>query len=338
MRPRSIDRMEHVFVRMYDEIVNGKTIDKDVALLLARASDANSLYTLADSVRRFFMGNRFHLCSIINARSGNCSEDCRFCAQSARHHTEIDTYTLIEEKKVVEQAQDNDHHGVQRLSLVTSGRRMEEAQLEEIRPLYGAIAKKTSLQLCASMGLLDTPELEGLRRMGVSRYHCNLEASESFFPKVCTTHSHRQKVQTLKRAETAGLSLCSGGIIGMGESMEDRIDLAFELQELGIKSIPVNILSPIKGTSLGHRPVLPLQEVLITVAMFRLINPDAVIRMAGGRQQLGREQYRCFSAGANGAIVGNYLTTVGSGIKEDLEVLAGLGFTFSAKSDGRTST
>ncbi len=328
---------DNLITDSYDDIVNGKTIDKKTALLLAATSDPDALYVLADEVRRCLMGNRFHLCSIINARSGNCSEDCRFCAQSARHHTGIETYSLIAEQKAVTQALDNDKHGVHRLSLVTSGRRMEAAQLEEMRSLYGVIARKTSLDLCASMGLLDEHGLQKLRSMGVSRYHCNLEASRSFFPEVCTSHSHHQKVQTLKHAEQAGMSLCSGGIIGMGESMEDRIDLAFELRELGVKSIPVNILTPIGGTPFAHRPILPLQEVLLTVALFRLINPDAVIRMAGGRQQLGREQYRCFSAGANGAIVGNYLTTVGSGIREDLAVLAGLGFTFAAEGDGRAS-
>ena len=322
---------------IYNDLVNGKTINKETALFLADAPDPAALCTLADEVRRFFMGNHFHLCSIINARSGNCSEDCRFCAQSARHHTGIKTYTLIEEKKAFKQALDNDYYGVHRLSLVTSGRRLEETQLEEMRPLYGVIAENTSLDLCASMGLLDEYGLQQLRTMGVSRYHCNLEASAGYFPRICTSHSHQQKVQTLRRAEKAGFSICSGGILGMGESMEDRIDLAFELRDLGVLSIPINILSPIAGTPFSGRSVLSLQEVLISVALFRLINPQAVIRMAGGRQQLGREQYRCFSAGANGAIVGNYLTTVGSGIREDLAALADLGFTFSAECDGRAS-
>ncbi|HHD56118.1 MAG TPA: biotin synthase BioB, partial [Desulfobulbaceae bacterium] len=264
-------------VSVYNDIVNGKTIDRETVLLLSGTPEPGALYALADNVRRFFMGDRFHLCSIINARSGNCSEDCRFCAQSARHHTGIETYTLIEEEKAVNQARDNDRHGVHRLSLVTSGRRVTGAQLEEIRPLYGAITKKTSLALCASMGLLDEASLRRLKTMGVSRYHCNLEASASYFPRVCTTHSHQQKVETLKMAEKVGLSICSGGIIGMGESMQDRIDLAFERRNLGVRSIPITILSPIKGTPLAVRPVLPLQEVLITVALFRLINPDAVI-------------------------------------------------------------
>ena len=322
--------MQNMLAHLYDDLVNGKAVDRETALHLAHASDTEDLCALADKVRRFFMGNRFHLCSIINGRSGNCSEDCRFCAQSARHHTGIDSYPLIAGEKAIIQALDNDRHGVHRLSLVTSGRRLEAAQLEKIRPLYTAIAEKTTLHLCASMGLLDKEGLQKLKSMGVSRYHCNLEASASYFPRVCTTHTHREKVQTLRQAEKVGLSLCSGGIIGMGESMQDRIELAFELRELGIKSIPINILTPIKGTPLGEYPVLPLEEVLVTVALFRLINPDAVIRMAGGRQQLGRDQYRCFTSGANGAIVGNYLTTVGSGIKEDLAALAGLGFTFTA--------
>jgi biotin synthase len=323
--------MHSLLAQTYDRLVNGKTIDKKAALILAESPALGGLCALADNVRKHFMGNFFHLCSIINARSGNCSEDCRFCAQSALHQTEIDTYGLIAEEKAIEQALDNHRYGVHRLSFVTGGRRLSDSQLEELQPLYIGIGQVTDFKFCASMGLLDEHQLERLTKMGVSRYHCNLETNRIFFPAICTTHSYDEKVRTLTRAEKAGLSLCSGGIIGMGESMEDRIDLAFELRELGIKSIPINILSPIPGTPLGDRPAFPLQEVLITVALFRLINPDAVIRMAGGRQQLGRDQYRCFTAGANGAIVGNYLTTVGSGVEDDLRTFTDLGFVFSDK-------
>ncbi|HHD64381.1 MAG TPA: biotin synthase BioB [Desulfobulbaceae bacterium] len=323
--------MHNLLAQTYDRLHGGKCLSRADALQLSRIPDPGAFFALADTIRRDFMGNRFHLCSIINARSGNCSEDCRFCAQSRRHTTEVAAYEVIAKEQALKQAKNSDQHGVRRLSLVTSGRRLTDAQLEEMRPLYAAIAGETSLALCASMGLLDGDGLQRLKKMGVSRYHCNLETSASFFPRVCTTHSHRQKAQTLKQAERVGLSLCSGGIIGMGESMEDRIDLAFELRELGVKSIPINILTPIAGTPLADQSALPLQEVLMTVALFRLINPDAVIRMAGGRQQLGRDQYRCFTAGANGAIVGNFLTTVGSGIKDDLHAFTDLGFVVSGE-------
>ena len=167
-----------------------------------------------------------------------------------------------------------------------------------------------------------------LKEAGVVRYHCNLEASRGYFPQVCTTHTWAEKVETLGLARAAGMTLCSGGIIGMGEQMTDRIDMAFELRELEVTSIPINILTPIPGTPLAELAPLSVDEVLTTVALFRFINPEAVIRMAGGRQQLGDDQYRCFAAGANGAIVGNYLTTTGAGIKEDLERVSAMGFTF----------
>jgi len=308
-------------------ILKGGRIDRQTALQLLDA-DKGDLYRAADAIRRHFLGEHFDLCSIINAKSGNCTENCRFCAQSARHHTGIDTYTLIAEDEALVQAKDNDDHGVHRLSLVTSGRSLSPATVAELTDLYQKMAATTSLLFCASAGLLDQEIAAGLYSAGVRRYHCNLEASRGFFPKVCTTHTWEEKVETLELARRTGMSLCSGGIIGMGESMEDRIDLAFELRELAVRSIPINILTPIAGTPLAELTPLTADEVLTTVALFRLINPEAVIRMAGGRQQLGEAQYQCFAAGANGAIVGNYLTTTGSGIAEDLEHLAALGFTF----------
>ena len=308
-------------------ILDGNQIDRQTALELLDA-DRDELYRAADAIRRHFLGDHFDLCSIINAKSGNCTENCRFCAQSARHHTGIDTYTLIATEEALAQAKDNDDHGVHRLSLVTSGRSLSPATVAELTELYQKMAATTSLLFCASAGLLDQEIADGLFAAGVRRYHCNLEASRGFFPQVCTTHTWEEKVATLHLARQSGMSLCSGGIIGMGESMPDRIDMALELRELAVKSIPINILTPIAGTPLADLQPLAVDEVLTTVALFRFINPEAVIRMAGGRQQLGEEQYRCFAAGANGAIVGNYLTTTGSSVADDLRQFAAQGFTF----------
>ncbi|MCL1980372.1 MAG: biotin synthase BioB [Proteobacteria bacterium] len=310
-----------------DAILAGGRIDRSTALRLLDGNQED-LWQAADQIRRHFCGDRFDLCSIINARSGNCTENCRFCAQSARHRTGIESYEAVAEDEVLIQAKDNDDHGVHRLSLVTSGRSLSPDSLAELTRLFGKIADSSSMLLCASAGFLTQEIAAGLYAAGVRRYHCNLEASRNYFPQVCTTHTWDEKVETLRMARKTGMSLCSGGIIGMGEAMEDRIDLAFELSELEVKSIPVNILTPIPGTPLAELPLLTLNEVLTTVALLRCINPEAVIRMAGGRQQLGREQYRCFSAGANGAIVGNYLTTTGSSIAEDLSQLSALGFSF----------
>jgi len=314
-------------IQAQQTVLEGGQIDRQTALQLL-ASPRQELYRAADAIRRHFLGNHFDLCSIINAKSGNCTENCRFCAQSARHHTGIDTYTAIAEDEALAQAKDNDDHGVHRLSLVTSGRSLSPATVTELTDLYQQMATTTSLRFCASAGLLDQNIADGLYAAGVRRYHCNLEASRGFFPKVCTTHTWEEKVETLALARRTGMSLCSGGIIGMGEAMADRIDMAFELRELAVRSIPINILTPIAGTPLAELAPLTPDEVLTTVALFRFINPEAVIRMAGGRQQMGEEQYQCFTAGANGAIVGNYLTTTGSGIAEDIQHLSALGFTF----------
>jgi biotin synthase len=241
----------------------------------------------------------------------------------------VPSYRLIDCDQALEQAADADRHGVHRLSLVTSGLKIDEQDLNELATLYDVIRPTTRLELCASMGLLDTDMLAKLRKLGVSRYHCNVETSRAFFPSICTTHSHEAKVTTLQAASMAGMSLCSGGIIGMGETMADRVDMALELRELGVLSIPINILTPIPGTPFQDFSVPETDEVLATIALFRLINPTAVIRLAGGRQQLGRAQYQCFTVGANGAIVGNYLTTFGNSIREDLRKLSDLGFTFN---------
>lgn len=320
--------METIVQQALHTILDDAQIDRATANALLTAGK-DELYQAADQIRRRFHGDHFDLCSIINAKSGNCSENCRFCAQSARHHTGVDTYTVIAEDEAMAQAKDNDQHGVHRISLVTSGRNLAPETVAELSHLFAKMADETSMLFCASAGLLDEQIASDLYQAGVRRYHCNLEANKNFFPKVCTTHTWAEKVATLQLARNTGMSLCSGGIIGMGESMEDRLDMAFELRELEVRSIPINILTAIPGTPLAELAPLSVDEVLTTVALYRFINPLAVIRMAGGRQQLGTAQYRCFSAGANGAIVGNYLTTTGSGIQGDLEQLSSLGFTFA---------
>ncbi len=310
----------------YNRVTAGETIQAETARQLALCPDQQAVWSLADAVRRHFMGNHFHLCSIINARSGNCTENCRFCAQSARYQTGVTTYSMVDKTEAMTIALDNEDNGVHRLSLVTSGHSVDADTLEQLAELYREIKEQTSMDCCASMGFLDRQRAEQLTAMGVSRYHCNLESNKARFPEICTSHSWQDKVDTLKIARTAGMSLCSGGIIGMGEKMDDRIELALELRRLKVLSIPVNILTPIAGTPLADLKPLPLQEVLTTIALFRFINPEAVIRLAGGRQQLGKDQYRCFAAGANGAIVGNYLTTTGSSIAGDLVQLQAMGF------------
>jgi biotin synthase len=310
------------------QIHNGGALTYEQALALADGSDLSELCRAADKLRRFFHGSSFDLCSIINARSGRCSEDCRYCAQSARYPAAIDNYEQIETAVALEQARENDRHGVRRLSLVTAGRSVAGDQLESLGQLYEELGRETGLKFCASMGLLTREKAERLVAFGVRRYHCNLESCRDYFPQVCTTHTWDEKVETIQIARAAGMDICSGGIIGMGESREQRLQLAFELRDLAVLSIPLNILTPIAGTPMAEVEPLSFPEVLRTIALFRLINPQAVIRLAGGRNQFGLDQYQCFGAGANGAIVGNYLTTAGNGLEQDLQAIGMMGFRF----------
>ncbi len=307
-------------------IKEGGELDFDQAMELARKSSLPQLCEAAARLCREIHGDRFDLCSIINARSGKCSEDCRYCAQSVHHNTTIETYPQIAPETALDQAVENDAYGVERLSLVTAGRSLTVAQMEGMGELYSVMAEKTELLFCASMGFLSRETAQQLVSFGVRRYHCNLEACKDFFPSICSTHTWEEKVATLKIAQAAGMDLCSGGIIGMGESEKNRLQLAFELRDLGVLSIPINILSPIKSTPLEGVEPIALDEVLRCVALFRFINPRAVIRIAGGRGRFGQDQYRLFEAGANGAIVGDYLTTAGGGVTKDLLEFSRLGY------------
>ena len=323
---------------MYDQtrtmIEEGGRLEFDEALELALAARGNadnltSLLAVADMVRSHFHGNRFDLCSIINARSGKCSENCRFCAQSAHYDVEVESYKCVTEEETLALARENEAHNVGRFSLVTAGHHVSEEDLQTLfAPLCHSLSENTSLALCASMGFLTPERAHLLKEMGVSRYHCNLETCRDYFPTVCTTHTWEEKVATLGIAKEAGLSLCSGGIIGLGESLAQRLEMAFELREIGVDSVPINILMPIKGTPFEMMEPISREDVLISVAMFRLILPQAVIRIAGGRNHLGDEQEKLFQGGAGGAIVGNYLTTSGNGLAGDVAMFERLGFTF----------
>lgn len=308
------------------QVLDGRELQFGEALELAAKADPAKLYQAADELRQKLHKNHLDLCSIVNAKSGKCSEDCKFCAQSSHYDVEVASYDVVDVVQAVSLAKENEQHGVKRFSLVTAGRSVSETHLEEFRKIYQRLQEETNLSFCASMGFLTPEKAEKLKEMGVSRYHCNLETCRSYFPKVCSSHTWDEKVATIKTAQDAGLDVCSGGIVGMGESFEQRLELAFELRELGILSIPLNILTPIKDTPFAELKPLSVAEVLTCVSMFRFINPKAVIRLAGGRNLLGDEQEKCFTSGANGSIVGNYLTTVGNSLKEDVEMFRKLGF------------
>lgn len=299
-------------------VIDGYRITMDDATELAGFSGNERLYDAADEIRSHFCSDRFELCSIINAKSGGCSEDCKWCSQSMHHSSEIALYDSIDTDEAVRQALYNESKGVRRISLVTSGRGLSSSELDVMTGICRSIKKSSGIRLCASMGLIDAEGFLWLKNAGVERYHCNLETSRSFFASLCTTHTYDDKIRAIREARSTGLDICSGGIIGMGETMIQRIEMALELKGLGVLSIPLNILSPIKGTALEKMRPLDTGEILTAIALFRFINPSAYIRFAGGRGFIKPRQERALHAGINASIVGDMLTTCGSSsIDED---------------------
>lgn len=288
------------------------------ALELNESLDTDTLCDAADEVCRHWCGDTVDTCSIVNARSGRCTEDCKWCAQSAKHHTGIKEYEFIPAAEATGMAEANAGKGVRRFSLVTSGRKVAPADMGHFCKIYREIGEKTRIGLCASMGLLSKAQLQQLWDAGVRRYHCNLETSENYFPTLCTTHTQADKLQTIAWAREIGMEVCCGGIIGMGETMRQRLELAEQARNAGACSIPVNILSPIKGTALENTPLIAEDEVARTVALMRFIAPKVTLRFAGGRARLSRETTeRILRGGMNGSLVGDMLTTIGSGIDDD---------------------
>lgn len=310
-----------------EKILNGGQISREEAILLSNIADKQALYLAAGEIRDKLVGKRFDTCSIINARSGRCSENCKWCAQSAVFKTNIEEYELIDEQTCLDLAELNAEYGVDKFSFVTSGRALSDKNLDRICEYACKIRAHADIHLCASMGLLKKNQLQKLLDAGIKRYHCNLETSPEYFSALCTTHTTADKIETIRAAQEIGMEVCSGGIIGMGENMEDRIDLAFTLKELGIKSVPINVLNPIPGTPLENALPLSDEEVLTTIALFRFILPDAYLRFAGGRMLIAHIETEAIQAGINAAIVGDLLTTVGSKVKEDMEKVKKMGFT-----------
>lgn len=297
------------------------------ALKLNASLSTDELCDMADAVRRENVGNTIHTCSIVNARSGRCSEDCHWCAQSSRYNTGCEEYPLVNTQALLRAYDVSASHGVQRLSLVTSGRRVTAQQMPAFCDMFRSLAARGNMDLCASMGLLSSAELQELKKAGVTRYHCNLEAAESLFGSLCTTHTRRDKLRTIAAAREAGLEVCVGGIIGMGETMEQRLQLINECRECGARSIPVNVLNPIPGTPLADTPLLSEEEIIRSVALMRLVAPDCDIFFAGGRARLSHAAVsRMLRGGANGAMVGNLLTTIGNDVDADFELFSSLGY------------
>lgn len=314
--------------RLTRRIEKGGEVAPEEALDLGRL-EGESLWELLGAARRLtrrFHGDRVDLCSIINAKSGRCSEDCAFCAQSGHYSTGVTVYPLLSKEDILRRALEMEKAGARRFSLVTSGRGVLEGDFNRILDIYETLREKTGLTLCASLGLLDYAQALRLKEAGVSMYHHNLETSGSYYRHICTTHSFEERVGTIRSVRASGLAICSGGILGLGESWDHRVEMAFQLKELQVGSIPLNILTPIAGTPLWGRPVPPPMDILKTAAMFRLVLPGSVIRLAGGREAALRDlQSMALLSGVNGLMVGNYLTTGGRGVADDLQMLKDLG-------------
>ncbi len=294
------------------EDINRKNIGSFAGLPLTE------LVSLANRTRKEYAGGEIELCNIMNAKSGKCEQDCKFCAQSAHHDTGLTSYPLKSKSEMLEMALRAKEIGAERFDIVTSGDNLTFEEIKIIADALSQIKTKVGIKMCASLGTIDEKGFSLLKESGLSRYHHNLETSPRYFPQIVTTHTFMQRVNTIRAAKKSGLELCSGGIIGMGETLEDRIDLAFWLRELDVDSVPINILVPIEGTPLGRRERLSQEEALRSIALFRIILKDKIIKIAAGRESIfAQKQASAFMAGANGMLIGGYLTVKGQELEKD---------------------
>lgn len=312
--------------KLAKEIIEGRRLGRGDDLSRLVSADLEALCRGADAIRKALCGDSFELCTIINGRSGRCGEDCKFCAQSCHNHTGAEEYPFLPEETILAEGRRNKKAGVQRYSIVTAGRGLYGAELEQGLAAYRRLRAETGLALCASHGFQSVEEFRAMKEAGVTRCHANLETSRRYFPSICTTHTYQDKVDNINRAREAGLEICSGGILGMGESWEDRIDMAVSLAELGVVSIPLNLLSPIPGTPFEHLPLIPEEDVFRAVAIFRYLNPTAWIRMAAGRGRFADGGEKLFRSGGNAAITGDMLTTTGTSVAGDIAMAARMGY------------
>ena len=311
--------------KLTEKVLGKGKITKDEALKLYDMP-LEELCEAADRIRKHFCKDGFDICTIVNGKSGRCSENCKYCAQSSFYHTSAKEYSLLDKEEILRQARYNAQKGVLRYSIVTSGKKLPDKEVDEMCDIIKEIRKTVGISVCVSFGLLNKEQFAKLKEAGASRVHNNLETSRRNFPNVCTTHTFADKIQAIQAAKEAGLTVCSGGILGLGETVEDRIDLALSLRELEIKSVPINLLNPIPGTPYENNPVLSEEEMRRTVAVFRFLLPEASLRLAGGRGLLKDKGESCFCSGANAVISGDMLTTSGYTIDSDMKLIKKLGY------------
>lgn len=327
--------MKEFIHQLKDRVLEGYLVTReDTAKLLSisieKEEELKELLQAANEIREKFCGNFFNLCTILNAKSGRCSENCRYCAQSAHFKTNADVYPLVSKEVALEAAKEVEVEGAHRFSLVTSGRGLQgkEEELDKLQEIYRYLKENTDLDLCASHGICSKEALQKLKDSGVKTYHHNLESSRRFYPTICTSHTFDDRVNTVKYAHEVGLQVCSGGIFGLGETEEDRIDMAFDLRELKVHSVPINILTPIPGTPLENNKEIDPKELLKDIAIYRFILPKVSIRYAGGRVKLGEYAKLGLEGGVNSALTGNFLTTTGNTIESDKKMIKELGYEY----------
>jgi biotin synthase len=297
------------------------TITKEIEEELLNAP-LNELLSKADKIRQTFIDTKLELCSILNTRCGRCSEDCKFCAQSARYSAGISTYPLKQSGQIIEAAQKAKAIGAERFGIVTSGNRITDEELDAIARAISQIKETMDIDICCSLGALTKPQLKILKDCGLSRYHHNIETSRRFYPSLVSTHTFDERINTITSAKDVGLEVCSGGIIGMGENWADRIDMARILKKLDVDSIPINILIPIEGTPLEFVKPISVEDILRTICIFRIILKDKTIKIAAGREAVLKDsQLSGFAAGANGMLIGGYLTIKGNTLEADYALI-----------------
>lgn len=333
--PLSGEALQSALNALVEGIINGDRISKETAIALTQIEGQDNILKLceaADRVRQACCGNKVDLCSIINVKSGNCSENCGFCSQSVHHPGESSpVYGLKTQDEILAQAKAAEAAGAKRFCLVSQGRgpkysSPKSSEFGEILATVREIINQTNIKPCCALGEVTPEQAEALREAGVTRYNHNLEASETFYDKIVTTHTWRDRVETVKNLKNAGIQACTGGIIGMGENWEDRVDLALALRDLEVDSVPINLLNPRQGTPLGNLPRLDPFEALKAIAIFRLILPQQILRYAGGREAvMGELQSLGLKAGINAMLIGHYLTTLGQPPERDRAMLNNLG-------------
>lgn len=320
-------------LELSQKIIDGYRIRRGEDLSFFITCDLNDLETGAGWIQKHFRKNHVDLCTIINGRSGRCPENCKYCAQSAHNKTGCEEYPFLPKERILQEASRNAEMGVNRFSIVTAGRSLSGSDFDKAVEAFEEMHRTLKIDLCASMGFLTREQLRRLRLAGVTSYHHNIETSRRNFPNICTTHTYDDKMREIALAKEEGLCVCSGGIIGMGETWEDRLDMAISLAELEVESIPLNALMPIPGSPLEHLPQISAEELMRTIAIFRYINPEANIRLAAGRKILPDFGEKAFVSGASASITGDMLTTCGTTIRGDLEILKRLGLSNEGPND-----